>query len=296
MKTRVASVVLDLLAGLGALAVFVAADNEGADLRSAIVTLAVLYLGAGVVRGRSGSLWVKGLLVSGGGALVLFVLGLSSIDHTILAILLLTTVLFSICGVLARRFWVNHFPGRASLALLVPLAALLAVVLATIPHLTAQIATRKTTTPTPVFAVSRMDGTVVQSTEWRGRVVVLDYWATWCPACRHEMPELEKLYRRYQADPNVVFWAVDVQKNGETPQKAGAFMRQAGYTLPVAIDSQNSAERLGSLLAVDGYPALILIDRGGRVRLVHTGYDGSERLVHNLSREINALLGESPRF
>jgi len=49
---------------------------------------------------------------------------------------------------------------------------------------------------------------------------------------RREMPELEGLYRQYQKDPNVIFWAVDVQKNGETPKRV--FLQKAGYALPMA--------------------------------------------------------------
>lgn len=102
------------------------------------------------------------------------------------------------------------------------------------------------------------------------------------------MPELESLYRHYQRDPNVIFWAVDVQQNGETPERARVFLQKAGYTLPLAVDSRNSVGQL----ALADFPSLLVIDRAGRVRFVHTGYDGSEDLQGNLSREIDALLKE----
>lgn len=296
MKARIASVVLDLLAGLGALAAFVGADSffhVGADLRTAIVTLALLYLAAGFLRGRGGNPWLKGFVVSAGGVLVLVPLGLTSIDHTVLVILVLTAMLFAICGGLARQNWATNLRARASLMIFVPLAAVAITALALVPQLAARIATRKTAAAVPAFAVSRLDGSIISSTEWHGRVVVIDYWATWCPACRREMPELDRLCRRYQANPNVVFWAIDVQKNGETPQKANAFVHNAGYTLPLAIDSQNSAERMAERFAFEGFPTLMVIDRAGQVRLLHSGYDGSERLQENLSREIDALLRES---
>jgi len=87
----------------------------------------------------------------------------------------------------------------------------------------------------------------------------------------------------------VTFWAVDIQKDGETPEKARDFMKQAGYTLPVACGSEKSLEGLH----LEGFPS----DRhrqSGRVRLVHTGYDGSEQLQANLSGEIQTLLAERP--
>jgi thiol-disulfide isomerase/thioredoxin len=173
-----------------------------------------------------------------------------------------------------------------------PLAGLAIAAVAVLPALTTQIATRKTTTPAPVFSINRLDGAVVNSSEFRGRVVLLDFWATWCPVCRREMPELNKLYRQYQGNSNVSFWAVDVQKNGDTPEKAREFMLKSGFTLPVAVANEKSMEALDSL-NLEGYPALIIIDKSGRVRLVHSGYDGSERLQAELAREIDTLLNES---
>jgi thiol-disulfide isomerase/thioredoxin len=291
MVARSISAGLDVLTGLLALVLFLAVDNYfhiAADLRTAVVSLAALYLCAGLIRGRSGSVWLKGLLVSGGGALVLGILLWAQIFHAVLAILLLTVLLFGLCGVRARHYWTAHSAAGAGLMVLVPLAALTTVALATFPALAARIATRTTVAPAPAFEVSRVDGSLVRSTDWRGHVVVLPYWATWCPACRREMPELERLYRQYQRDPNVIFWAVDVQENGETPERAKVFLQKAGYTLPMAVDSRNSVEQL----ALADFPSLIVIDRAGRVRFVHTGYDGSEDLQGNLSREIDALLKE----
>ena len=68
----------------------------------------------------------------------------------------------------------------------------------------------------------------------------------------------------------------------------------AGYTLPLAIDSQNSAEPMAQRFAFEGFFTLMVIDRAGQVRLLHTGYDGSERLQENLSKEIDALPREPP--
>jgi thiol-disulfide isomerase/thioredoxin len=291
MKTRIVSMVLDVSMGLVALGVFVAADtyfHVAADLRTFVVSVAALYLCVGLIRGRSGSVWLKGSLVSGGGALVLGILLWAQIWHTEVAILLLTVVLFGLCGVRARQYWTAHSAAGAGLTVLVPLAALTTVALATFPTLAARIASRTAVAPAPTFEVSRVDGSLVRSSDWRGHVVVLDYWATWCPACRREMPELERLYRHYQGDSNVIFWAVDVQKNGETPERARVFLQEAGYTLPMAVDRRNSLEQF----ALADFPSLIVIDRAGRVRLVHTGYDRSEDFQSNLSKEINALLRE----
>lgn len=293
MRDKVISVVSDILTGLAALVLFVLGDtyfHVGADLRIGVVVLAILYLCAGLVRGqgRPENAWLKGFLVNSGSSLALLILGWGGVQPVSLAIMLLIANLFTICGVRVRRLWAAQSTARGGMMLLVPLAALVVAAVTTIPALTTRIATHKTSAPAAPFSISRLDGTLVSSSDLRGRVVVLDFWATWCPACRRELPELEKLYKRYQGNSKVSFWAVDVQDNGETPEKARDFMQKAGYTLPLAFDSQKSLEAL----SVEGFPSLIIIDKSGRIRLVHVGYDGSERLRDELSKEIDTLLDE----
>lgn len=291
MKTRLVSVVLDVSTGLLALTMFLVFDaffHVAADLRTSVISVAALYLCAGIIRGRGAKVLQKGLLVSGSGALVLGILLWAQLPHPILAILMLTMVLFGLCGVRARHYWMGRSAAGASLMVIVPLAALTTVALATFPTLAGRVATRTTVASSPTFELSRVDGSLLRSTDWHGHVVVLDYWATWCPACRREMPELERLYRHYQNDPNVIFWAVDVQENGETPERAQGFLQRNGYTLPMAVDSRNSVGQF----ALAEFPCLIIIDRAGRTRLIHIGYDGSEDFQNNLSKEIDALLRE----
>ncbi|MGD0223237.1 MAG: TlpA disulfide reductase family protein [Terriglobia bacterium] len=295
MRDRVISVVADVLTGLAALFLFILGDSYlhvGADLRICVVALSILYLSAGLVRGqgRPGDAWLKGLLVCSGGSITVLILGWGSLHHVVLALLLLVANLSTVCGVRVRHLWAARSATRAGLMLLVPLAALVFLAVTTIPALATRIATREMSAPAPTFSISRLDGTVISSSDFRGPVVILDFWATWCPACRREMPELERLYRRYQGNSKVSLWAVDVQKKGDTTEKARDFMQKAGYTLPVAFGSEKCLEGLG----VEDFPSLIIIDTSGRIRLVHTGYDRSEQLQAKLSGEIETLLDERP--
>jgi thiol-disulfide isomerase/thioredoxin len=293
-RRRIITVVVDILAGVAVLVLFAVAANYlyvGANLSTAAITLAVLSLAAGVLRGRGmpSSAWLKGMLVGSGCILVSVLLGWGQMAHSVLAVFLVAEGFFIICGVQARRLWTARTMGKAVAMLLAPLGALVIVALIAVPVLTWSIATRKMTQPAPAISFTALDGDIVSSPAFRGRVVVLDYWATWCPPCRGEMPKLENLYRHYRGNSEVVFWAVDVNKDGETPKKAQAFMRSYGYTLPAAFDNNKSASNLG----LTGFPSLVILDRRGRVRLVHTGYDGSEPFQAKLHREIETLLGGS---
>jgi len=293
MKRLAASIAVDALAGLAALVLFVLADSRfhvGADLREGLAVLAALYLCAGALRGhgRPRAAWLKGLMVGSAGSVVLIALGWGSIHHAVLAVLLLTANLFAVCGVRLRHLWQTRSVAGMTATLIVAAAALATVNAAAIPPLMTRIATRRTSAQAAAFSISSPDGTTLGPADFRGSVVVLDFWATWCPPCRREMPVLDGLYRRYRHDPKVRFWAVDVQKNGDTPAKAREFMQSAGYTLPLAFADEKALEPL----ALEGFPSLVVIDRRGRTRLLHIGYDGSERLQAELSREIDALLEE----
>jgi len=291
MRSRLASGTADILAGLASLVLFVVTDSflhVGADLREGVVVLSLLYLAAGLLRGtgRPDNAWLKGLLVASGGALALLVLGWNSMSHAFLVILLLVASLFTVWGVRARRLWSHQSALKWGMILLAPVAGLVLFAFTTIPAVATRVATRRITVPAPAFSMTASGGGQINSAGLHGRVVVLAFWATWCPACRRELPELDQLYRRYRSNSSVSFWAVDVLDNGETAAKAKDFMRKTGYALPLSFANERSSEDLGG----DGLPFLIIMDESGRVRLVHNGYDRSEPLQPELSKVIEALL------
>jgi thiol-disulfide isomerase/thioredoxin len=292
-RSRFISGTADILAGLAAFVLFVVADSflhVAADLREAVVVLSLMYLAVGLLRGtgRPDNVWLKGLLVASGGTLVMLVLLWNQIFHAFLAILLLLANLSTVWGVRARRIWSHQSALKWGMILLAPVTMLVLVVFTTIPTVATRVATRRTTVPAPIFSMSASGGGQINSAGLHGRVVVLSFWATWCPACRRELPELDQLYRRYRSNSSVSFWGVDVLGNGETAAKAKDFMQKAGYALPLAFGNEKSSEDLGG----DGLPFLIIMDKFGRVRLVHNGYDRSEPLQSELSKVIEALLNE----
>ena len=293
MKSRLLSGAADVLAGLAALLVFFLTDgfiHVASDFREAVLVLSVLCLSAGLLRGngRPANAWLKGLLVSSGATLVLIVLLWSEILHPFLAILVLVMYLFTVCGAQARRLWLHQLAGKGAMILLAPFAALSVFAFTAIPTVATRAATRRITAPAPAFSISASDGGQINSAGLRGRVVILSFWATWCPACRRELPELDKLYRNYKNNSSVSFWAVDVLGNGETAGNAKAFLQQAGYGLPIAFGSEKLPEDFGA----DGLPFLVIMDKSGHIRLVHIGYDRSEPLQPELAKEINSLLNE----
>ena len=132
--------------------------------------------------------------------------------------------------------------------------------------------------PAPNFQSTLLSGAPAQLSDYRGKIVVMEFWATWCGTCRSTLPSLEKLHRVYRGR-NVQFLLVNL---GEEPEKIRKFLKNK-YECPVVLDgSQMIARQYG----VSGIPALFIIDSQGRLRYAKSGYRGG------LEKELSKLLEE----
>ncbi len=117
----------------------------------------------------------------------------------------------------------------------------------------------------PDFALKSASGENMRLSEYRGDVVMINFWATWCGPCRQEMPLLDELYTRYQ---RVGFNLLGVNIDDDS---AGAMkmIQELGVNFPVLFDSRKEVSKLYEVKAM---PTTVLLDREGRVRHVHHGY------------------------
>jgi peroxiredoxin len=135
----------------------------------------------------------------------------------------------------------------------------------------------------PDFTLRTMDGPNLRLQEQRGRVVMVNFWATWCGPCRQEMPHLNRLYGKYRA-AGFTLLGVNIDEDRD---KAIALASRLGLQFPVLLDTDKTVSRRYDLSTM---PSTLLIDRDGRVRYVHLGYrDGDE---HSYERRIRELLKE----
>jgi thiol-disulfide isomerase/thioredoxin len=112
--------------------------------------------------------------------------------------------------------------------------------------------------PAASFEVIRADGSPDALARYRGKVVLVNLWATWCPPCREEMPALEKLYRAHLAQGFVVL-GID---QGESAKIAAGYARGRGVTFPILIDDQ---QQYGRAYGAEGLPTSVLVDRTGHI-------------------------------
>ena len=112
---------------------------------------------------------------------------------------------------------------------------------------------------TPPLVLHDLDGHVVNLASLRGRVVVVNFWATWCEPCIAEMPSLERLSAKMAGRP----FAVLAVNYGETPPKIQSFLKKSGIGLHVLLDpDQEVAEKWGA----KGLPMTFLVDAKGKIR------------------------------
>ncbi|MGH2544730.1 MAG: peroxiredoxin family protein [Ardenticatenaceae bacterium] len=128
--------------------------------------------------------------------------------------------------------------------------------------------------PAPDFTLPTLDGASVTLSELRGQPVLINFWATWCPPCRLEMPDLQRAYETHEASSFVIL-AVDLafQDSHEAVQ---AFVEEFGLTFPVLLDE--SGEVAEELYDLRGLPMSVFVDREGIVRQVQIGAMNREQI------------------
>jgi peroxiredoxin len=116
----------------------------------------------------------------------------------------------------------------------------------------------------PILTLTDLSGKVVSLDDYRGSVVLVNLWATWCPPCKEEMPALQTFYESHQTEGFVLI-GVDQEETLEVVQP---FVEEFGLTFPVWLDPDYQAQRKFNTMSL---PSSFVIDRTGRVRLMWVG-------------------------
>jgi peroxiredoxin len=138
----------------------------------------------------------------------------------------------------------------------------------------------------PDFTLDLLGGGQVTLSELRGKVVVVNLWASWCPPCRAEMPAIEKVYRSY-ADLGLVVLGVNTTYQ-DSESAAQAFVNEYSLTFPIPLDRDGSVSQR---YALSGLPTTFFIDRKGIIRSVIVGGPMSEATIQS---KIEDLLKDTP--
>lgn len=118
------------------------------------------------------------------------------------------------------------------------------------------------------FTVPGLTGRPLRLKDYKGQVVFLNFWATWCPPCKQEMPSMERLYRRYRRYKDKGFTILAISIDRGSPEPVAAFVKSFGLTFPIGLDSELS---VANLYALRGLPVTFLIDRKGTIAALALG-------------------------
>ena len=159
-----------------------------------------------------------------------------------------------------RRPISNRCKHLASLCLVLAVAGLPVALPAQGPDLSHTLAPVEPPVTAPGFRLADMDGEMHALADYRGKVILLNFWATWCPPCRHEMPAMERLYRRFR-DRGFVVLALN---QWEDPDLVFAYTGDLDVfpSFPMLFDPQSSVSQQ---YGVKGLPTSFVIDRSGQV-------------------------------
>ena len=121
--------------------------------------------------------------------------------------------------------------------------------------------------PAPAFQLTGRNGKAIDLSQFKGQVVMINFWATWCKPCREEMPLLEDIYKKYKP-MGFTLLGVNVEPNSK---EAEAWLGKLSkpVTFPVAFDTESKVTKLYKVVVM---PSTVFVDRKGNVRIIHKGY------------------------
>ncbi|MDQ3819325.1 MAG: TlpA family protein disulfide reductase [Acidobacteriota bacterium] len=146
-----------------------------------------------------------------------------------------------------------------------------------------------TGTPAPDFNLKTTAGESLSLNQYRGRVVLIDFWQTWCPPCVEELPHLEALQKRYGARGLVVL-GITGKLDGVGAKELRDLVRDNRIDYPILVDEKGA---VASLYDVSGYPHVFIIDESGRLAFEKSGYQRGGEL--ELEQEIQKALARSEK-
>lgn len=145
--------------------------------------------------------------------------------------------------------------------------------------------------PAPDFSVIDKDGNSVKLSDMKGKPVVVNFWASWCPPCKSEMPEFNKVYE--ELGDEVVFMMVDlVDGYQETQENGAAYVAKEGFTFPVYYDIEQEAAMAYAVMSI---PTTVFIDKDGFIAATAKGAIDEQYLRAGIAMIYTAETQASPQ-
>jgi thiol-disulfide isomerase/thioredoxin len=155
----------------------------------------------------------------------------------------------------------------------------------------AELMTKMISETAPDFSVTDLNGKAVSLSDFKGKIVVLDFWATWCGPCKRALPAMQMTVDKYKADPNVKFLFIHTWESVTNPkEEAMKYFADNNFSLPLYMDVKDPATHKNpavSAFDVKGIPAKFVIDGEGKIRFKTSGFGGTNEAAVN---ELSAMI------
>lgn len=138
----------------------------------------------------------------------------------------------------------------------------------------------------PDFTLKDLSGNEVGPASFRGKVLVIDFWATWCPPCREAIPHLISMKQKY-GDQGFEVLGVSMDKGPDALSTVKTFAQEQGVNYPIVIGNQTIANSYGG---ISGIPTFFIVDKNGYIIKSQTGYD--EDVGQMMADEVEKLLSQ----
>ncbi|MCY1662486.1 TlpA family protein disulfide reductase [Chryseobacterium sp. SL1] len=145
------------------------------------------------------------------------------------------------------------------------------------------IKTKESSLVPPNFSVKNEHGEITETAQLRGKVVFINFWASWCPPCRAEFPSVQKLYDRYRSNEDMVFLTVNLDDELILGKN---YLQKEKFTIPFLVPNSSIPKQLYS----GSIPATIVLDKTGKIRMHHSGM--ADYSKDSFYKEIDGLLKE----